>query len=79
MGERASSLVGVVAATIGALVGGLLCGAIGLALSRLVAPGPAEGIYLGLWVAPVFLGAGAIVGGILGVTGGLALLRRRGR
>ncbi|GIW08738.1 MAG: hypothetical protein KatS3mg060_3543 [Dehalococcoidia bacterium] len=77
MGDRATSLIGVIAATIGVFVGGLLCGALGLALSGAVAPSPAEGVYLGLWVAPVFLGTGAIVGGILGVIGGLALMRRR--
>lgn len=77
MDDQAAPLVGVVAATVGALAGGLLCGLLGLALSGVVAPGAAEGVYLGLWVAPVFLGTGAIVGGILGVIGGLAVMRRR--
>ncbi|MFN8535251.1 MAG: hypothetical protein U0556_17070 [Dehalococcoidia bacterium] len=77
MGDRGTSLVGIIGATLGVLLGALVCGAIGMALSGAFAPGRLEGVYLGLWVSPVFLGTGAIVGGILGVIGGLAIVRRR--
>ncbi|MCL6649892.1 MAG: hypothetical protein K6U89_16355 [Chloroflexi bacterium] len=77
MSERQASLAGLLTATGGVLLGALLCGGLGVLLPELLTGGRGGGLAVGLWASPVFLCGGGVVGGVLGVVVGLALLSRR--